>query len=239
MSPSFTRRTPASLLLALTLATVGCAAAGGAAPPAAAPPALGSGERMPVAPAVAESARGRHTEADVHFMSAMIGHHAQAIVMAHMVPTHGASASVRTLAERILNSQRDEIASMQQWLRERGEPAPEVDSAGGVTLPAAHAGHGAGHAAHATHAMPGMLSEAQMRQLDAARGPEFDRLFLSFMIQHHQGAVTMVEELLRSPGAGEEPAVFKLAADINVDQTTEIERMQRMLAALVLGTGAP
>jgi uncharacterized protein (DUF305 family) len=154
------------------------------------------------------------TEADVRFMSDMIGHHAQAMVMAGWAPTHGASASVLRLAERIMSGQQDEIATMQQWLRDRGRPVPEGH----------HAGHG--------HLMPGMLTEAQMNQLAAARGPEFDRLFLTFMIQHHRGAVAMVKELFGTSGAAQDETVFKFANDVNVDQTTEIARMERMLSAL-------
>ncbi len=80
--------------------------------------------------------------------------------------------------------------------------------------------------------MPGMLTPAQMSQLEAARGPEFDRLFLTFMIQHHRGAVAMVKQLFGTPGAAQDETVFKFANDVNVDQTTEIARMERMLAAL-------
>lgn len=83
--------------------------------------------------------------------------------------------------------------------------------------------------------MPGMLTDAQMKQLDAARGPEFDRLFLSLMIQHHRGAVTMVKELFDTYGAGQDELVFKFASDVNVDQTTEIARMEKMLIALTFG----
>ena len=162
-------------------------------------------------------------------MSAMIGHHAQAIVMAGWAPTHGASASVRTLAERIFNAQQDEIATMQQWLRDRRQPVPEARATGMRMM------NGADH----EKLMPGMLSEAQMTQLDQARGKEFDRLFLTFMIQHHRGAVAMVKELFGSYGAGQDEIVFKLASDINVDQTTEIARMQKMLVALTLGIHSP
>ena len=150
-------------------------------------------------------------------MSDMIGHHAQAMVMAGWAPTHGASASVLRLAERIMSGQQDEIATMQQWLRDRGRPVPQ--------------GH---HSAHG-HLMPGMLTEAQMNQLAAARGPEFDRLFLTFMIQHHRGAVAMVKELFGTPGAAQDQTVFKFANDVNVDQSTEIARMERMLSALPAG----
>lgn len=150
-------------------------------------------------------------------MSAMIGHHDQAVVMAGWAPTHGGSASVRRLAERLMSGQQDEIATMQQWLRDRGRPVPE------------------GHQAEHGHLMPGMLTEAQMKQLGEARGPEFDRLFLTFMIQHHRGAVTMVKELFGTPGAAQDDTVFKFASDVNVDQTTEIARMERMLSALPAG----
>src|SRR3954471_15896673 len=120
----------------------------------------------------ADSVRQPYTQADVDFMSHMIGHHAQALVMSGWAPTHGASPSVRTLAERIINAQQDEIALMQRWLGDRGKPVPEPGA--GMTMP--------GHAHHEM-LMPGMLTEVQMQQLDHARGPEFDRRFLTFMIQ--------------------------------------------------------
>jgi uncharacterized protein (DUF305 family) len=182
-------------------------------------------ESAAVARARADSARYPYTEADVHFMSSMIGHHSQAIVMAGWAPTHGASASVRTLAERIVNAQQDEIATMQQWLGDRRQPVPEV-GAGAMAM------HGSGHGPEHGMLMPGMLTEAQMRQLDQARGPEFDREFLRFMIQHHRGAVSMVKDLFGSYGAAQDQVVFKFANDVNVDQSTEIARMERMLAAL-------
>jgi len=153
-------------------------------------------------------------------MSAMIGHHAQAIVMASWAPTHDAGPSVRTLAERIINAQQDEIATMQQWLHDRGQPVPEAHATGMKLMM-----NGAEH----EMLMPGMLTEAQMRQLDQANGPEFDRLFLTFMIQHHRGAVVMVQDLFGSYGAAQDQTVFKFANDVNVDQSTEIARMQAML----------
>jgi uncharacterized protein (DUF305 family) len=164
------------------------------------------------------------TEADIRFMSGMIGHHAQAIQVAQLAPTHGASPEVRRLAARIIAAQEDEIATMQQWLRDRGQPVPD----------AAHAHHGPDGAL-----MPGMLTEAQIRQLDAARGEEFDRLFLTFMIQHHRGAVSMVSQLFGSYGAGQDETVFKFASDVNVDQATEIDRMQRMLEGMLFASPAP
>jgi uncharacterized protein (DUF305 family) len=174
----------------------------------------------------ADSVRHPYTEADVDFMSHMIGHHAQALVMAGWAPTHGASASVRTLAERIINAQQDEITSMQRWLRDRGKPVPE-GGATGMNMKM----NGAEH----EMLMPGMLTEAQMRQLDQAKGPEFDRLFLTFMIQHHRGAVSMVKDLFGTNGAAQDETVFKFANDVNVDQSTEIARMERMLTALPPG----
>jgi uncharacterized protein (DUF305 family) len=164
----------------------------------------------------------RFTEADVHFMSGMIGHHAQALVMSEMAPRNGASPQVQTLAARIINAQNDEIATMQKWLSDRGQPVPRIEISG-TTLKV-----DGGHAMH----MPGMLTPEQIRELDQARGPEFDRLFLTYMIQHHQGAVTMVHELFAIDGAAQDEAAFKLASDIQVDQITEINRMKLMLESL-------
>lgn len=174
--------------------------------------------------ALADSVRTSYTRADVDFMRGMIHHHAQALVMARMAPTHGASPAMRTLTERIINAQRDEIELMTRWLRDRGEPAPsEAERMGHEHDPAIH--------------MPGMLSEAQMEALDDARGEEFDRLFLTYMIQHHQGALTMVRELFDTYGAAREQTTFKLASDIEADQSSEITRMQTMLRELLFGDG--
>ena len=176
-----------------------------------------------VAKARADSMRLPYTAADIHFMSGMISHHAQAIQMATWAPSHGASAAVIRLTERIINAQRDEIASMQVWLRDRRQPVPAADPKGTKTI--------MGGSEHVT-LMPGMLSESQMKELDAARGTEFDRLFLTFMIQHHRGAVAMVHELFSNRGAGQDLTVFKFASDVSVDQTTEINRMAEMLLTL-------
>ena len=183
------------------------------------------GDIAAIAKAKADSVRHPYTEADVYFMSGMIGHHAQAIVMAGWAPTHGAGPSVQRLAERIINAQQDEILTMQQWLRDRLQPVPEARGTGMKMMM-----NGAEH----EMLMPGMLTEAQMKQLDAARGPAFDRLFLSFMIQHHRGAVSMVKDLFDSYGAAQDETVFKFASDVNVDQTTEIARMERMLTSLAI-----
>lgn len=162
-------------------------------------------------------------------MTGMIGHHAQALVMSALAPTNGANAAVQTLAARIINSQNDEIAWMQRWLEDRGQPVPQVHIEGTNLMI-----HGAQHAMH----MPGMLTAQQMQELEAARGPDFDRLFLMYMIQHHSGAITMVADLFNSDGAAQGDATFKIASDIQADQTTEIARMKRMLAGLTQqGTG--
>ena len=177
-------------------------------------------------------------------MSAMIGHHTQAVTMSRLAPARAASPSVRTLAERIISAQQDEVGTMQQWLRDRRQSVPAGPPPAGGVADDEHAGHDMAdeHAGHdmagqdmAGHdaSMPGMLTDAQMRQLAAARGAEFDRLFLTFMIQHHRGAVSMVQGLFGSYGAAQDETVFKFASDVNVDQVTEIARMQRMLADLL------
>jgi uncharacterized protein (DUF305 family) len=170
-----------------------------------------------------------YTQADVRFMAGMIEHHAQALVMAGWAASHGANPSVRTLAERIINGQQDEIATMQRWLRDRGQPVPEPGQE--MKMKMAGGEH--------EMLMPGMLTEAQMKELDAARGGDFDRLFLTYMVQHHRGAVSMVNDLFATQGAAREEPTFKLANDVSVDQTTEIARMERMLAALPGATGSP
>jgi len=173
----------------------------------------------------APPAKKNYTDADVHFMAGMIGHHAQAIQMAGWAPSHGASSSVRVLCERIVVAQTDEIAMAQRWLKEHGEYVPPADPRGhfmqGMDQPML---------------MPGMLTPQQMAQLDSARGPEFDRLFLTFMIQHHQGAITMVQQLLAVPGAAQDGPIFRFSSDVNADQTTEINRMKLMLDGLKGGS---
>jgi uncharacterized protein (DUF305 family) len=170
-----------------------------------------------------------YTPADVHFMSGMIYHHAQAILIAGWAKSHGASPSVQTLCDRIVASQTDEINLLSHWLAARGEavphPEPEHMMMPGMTM-------------DSTHVMPGMLNAAQLAQLDSARGADFDETFLRLMIQHHQGAITMVNQLFAS-GGGEEEPVYKMATGVFADQTTEIERMQRMLAADLFGTTSP
>lgn len=171
--------------------------------------------------ATMDSVRTSATQADVDFMTGMIHHHAQAIVMSRWAPSHGASAQVQTLASRIINAQQDEIRTMQNWLRDHGRPVPDVsDGAAGMAM------------SHNQH-MAGMLTEAQLAELDAARGGQFDQLFLRGMIQHHSGAVDMVDALFGSYGAAQNDLVYKIASDISADQTTEIERMRKMLSAII------
>lgn len=179
--------------------------------------------RTPAEVARADGGIPPYTRADVEFMSNMIAHHAQAVVIAGWAPTHGASAAVRGLAERIVVAQQDEIAFLRRWLADRNEAVPAAD--------AMH-DHAGGH-------MPGMLSREQLEQLDGARGTSFDRLFLTFMIQHHEGAITMVEQLMGAHGAAQDDDVFKFAADVHVDQITEIDRMRVMLDALPAGGNNP
>jgi uncharacterized protein (DUF305 family) len=180
-----------------------------------------AGHAPVAAQARADSGRADYTAADVHFMAGMIGHHAQAVLMAGWAPSHGASASVRALCERIVVGQGDEIVLMQRWLRDRHETVPSGDGSHFMM-----AGMDPGTL------MPGMLTPEQLARLDSARGADFDRLFLTFMIQHHQGAITMVDQLFGSQGGGEQEVVFRFASDVFADQTTEIARMNRMLDAM-------
>ena len=166
-------------------------------------------------------------------MQGMIAHHAQAIAMAGLLRTRTTRPDMQLLGERITVSQRDEIRMMQHWLSTRREmvPSPDtvyVDGAGRDT----HGMHDMpGMAIHdAMGPMPGMLSPAEMTSLAAASGTAFDRLFLRFMIRHHEGALSMVATLLGSPGAGQEVETFRFASDVDADQRAEIARMRALLA---------
>src|SRR6266511_1911537 len=161
-----------------------------------------------------------YSDADVDFMAGMIPHHAQAVIMAGWAPTHGARKDVAILCERIVVGQRDEIALMQQWLRERGLPVPDATSTRHKMKM-----NGMEH----EMLMPGMLTDEEMAALDRTRGPEFDRLFLLGMIKHHQGAIDMVDVLFKAYGAAQDETVFKFASDVYADQSTEIDRMTEML----------
>jgi uncharacterized protein (DUF305 family) len=154
-----------------------------------------------------------YTEADVRFMQGMIAHHAQAIYMSRMAPAHGANLRLLRFAQKIDQSQVAEIVLMQQWLRANRQAAPDTSS-------------------WRTMQMPGMLTGEQLGTLDAPHGPGFDRLFLVLMIQHHQGALSMVADLFATPRAGQEVDVSVLANDIQTVQTAEIGVMEQMLAQL-------
>jgi uncharacterized protein (DUF305 family) len=202
--------------------TTGCASAGrspmgaGAQPVA---PTMAPGAK----PAAADGGRYPYTPADVQFMTGMISHHAQAVVMAGWAPSHGADPAIQRMCERIVVGQNDEIGLMSDWLRDRGEKVPPADPKGmKMTM---------GGMEHMM-LMPGMLTDEEMAALDKARGKEFDRLFLIGMIKHHEGAIAMVDELNASPGAAQDEIVFKFSNDVYIDQTTEIERMQKMLTSL-------
>jgi uncharacterized protein (DUF305 family) len=202
---ALSRAVLAAGVLAATL-SAGC----GSAPPSRGlhptPPALG---RLP------------YSDADVDFMSGMIPHHAQAVVMAGWCPTHGARKDVAVLCERIVVGQRDEIKLMQTWLSDRGLAVPDAASTRHhMKMP-----NGAEH----DMLMPGMLSDEEMAALDRARGSEFDRLFLEGMIRHHQGAIDMVDVLLKAYGAAQDETVFKFANDVQADQAVEINVMKDML----------
>ncbi len=209
----------------LVLALAACAPAGGVAT---GPAPLSDSARVR-----ADSLRLPYTEADVRFMTDMIGHHAQAIRISRWVPTHTSDAEMATLAARIINAQTDDIALMRRWLTERGKPVPSVTPEGILVPPPAdpndeHAGHDMSGMGHDHSMMAGMLSDAQLTELDAARSEAFNLLFLQRMINHHRGAVTMVQTLIRDGGAIDE-TVFRFAADVEVDQSTEIRRMLQML----------
>jgi len=207
---------------ALAACSSGSSANQGAATPS---PASAQSEAAAIAKARADSLRYPYTAADVHFMQGMIGHHAQAIEMASWAPSHGASSSVRILCERIINAQQDEIATMQTWLGDRHQMVPEAKP-GPMKMMM--------NGKEQEMLMPGMLTAEQMHELNQARGPEFDRLFLTDMIQHHKGAVSMVQDLFGTYGAVQDETIFKFASDVNVDQTTEIARMEKMLSAASL-----
>ena len=161
-----------------------------------------------------------YSNADVDFMAGMIPHHAQAVIMAGWAPTHGAREDVAILCARMTVEQRDEIALMQTWLRDRGQTVPDATSTRHKMVM-----NGVEH----DMLMPGMLTDKEMAALDGARGPAFDRLFLTGMIKHHQGAIDMVDALFKSYGAAQDDTVYRFASDVLADQSIEIDRMHAML----------
>lgn len=201
----------AARMLALCVIVSACASA--AAGPAAAP----RRDLPPEAPLLPFST------ADVEFMQGMIPHHAQAVVMGRLAETRAGRQDVRVLAQRIVVAQQDEIALMRTWLEDRRQRVPAADAKHHV-----HMMDGAEHAM----LMPGMLTDEELARLERSTGAEFDRLFLTYMIRHHEGAVSMVEQLFNSYGAAQDEVVFRFASDVFADQTTEIDRMEKMLESM-------
>ena len=154
-----------------------------------------------------------YTKADVEFMQGMIAHHAQAIVMSRMAESHGANPQVLKLSNKIDQSQIPEIRIMQAWLQRNKQFAPDTSAWHDMT-------------------MAGMLTPAQLKELDAAKGVDFDRAYLQMMIQHHAGALKMVDDLFAAPLAGQEVDVSVFANDVVTAQTTEIGIMQKLLTQL-------
>ncbi len=169
-------------------------------------PSAGPAQSAPAA----DRATSRYTEADVQFMRGMIAHHGQAVEMAALVPDHTRTAALRSLAKRIDVSQKDEIKLMQRWLEDRHEGVHHDGMAHDVL-------------------MPGMLTTEEMAELAAAKGNEFDRLFLKGMIKHHEGALTMVATLFATQGSGQEVEIFRFASEVDADQRAEIKRMTTLL----------
>lgn len=205
--------------------------------------------RLPATDVRPDSARHGYTAADVRFVHHMLAHHAQALAMTNLVPARTTRPDIRLLAERIDVSQKSEIAMMQRWLKARGEDIPDLDAHDEHHDMSGHdmAGHdvtmqGTSMPAASTPAMatpfmlmPGMLTPKQMAALSRASGPEFDRLFLEGMIQHHEGALVMVADLFATQGAGQESEIFRFASDVDADQRAEIRRMRTMQTAPNVG----
>jgi uncharacterized protein (DUF305 family) len=186
-------------------------------PPIVQPGAPGESSRLVAAAEAADLSHVGFTAADVRFMQGMIGHHAQAVEMVALIPARTSREDMLLLGRRIDVSQADEIKMMQRWLEVRGQE-----------IPSEHAHH-----MHGAALMPGMLTPEEMARLTAAKGAEFDRLFLEGMIKHHAGALTMVEQLFAMPGAGQEVEIFSFASDVDADQRMEIERMGAMLNSVL------
>lgn len=198
----------------------GCASGASSSPPVMAPGTGLVGAGSAAAIAAADKQATQYTEADAEFMTGMIPHHAQAILMSRMCPTHGARLDIKLFCEKIIVAQTDEIRLMRGWLKDRSLPVPDSMATRHVMKM-----NGMVH----EMLMPGMLTDSQLVELDKARGSAFDRLFLTGMIGHHQGAIDMVRTLFATDGAAQENVVFRFATDVLSDQSAEIERMQVML----------
>jgi len=203
-------------VVGLAVAASSCGASAGGAPPIVQPGAPGESSRVVQAEQARDLSKVQFTPADVKFMQGMIHHHGQAVDMTQLLATRTQSGDMKKLALRIEVSQNDEMKIMRRWLEVRGQEAPGE-----------HAHHMPG-----APMMPGMLSAEEMARLAATKGPEFDRLFLEGMIKHHAGALTMVQELFATPGAGQDSEIYAFASDVDADQRMEIDRMAAMLAAI-------
>jgi uncharacterized protein (DUF305 family) len=178
-------------------------------------------------PETADAPPRKPSDADVKFMQGMIMHHSQAVEMTELLRTRSQDKEVQALGKRISISQTDEMRFMKEWLTERGLPISEPSSMDMAAMDMAGMDHD--HMDMAMPMMPGMLTPAQMKALAAATGPQFDHLFLTGMIQHHTGALVMVKDLFRVPGAGQDPRLFDFASDVDNTQQAEIDIMKHML----------
>ena len=217
--------------LGVLLAGLIAAPAWAQSPPIFNPGAPGAPSRVISAAEAVALSRTTFTPGDAQFMQHMVVHHGQAVEMVELLRAKGADPKVKLMGERIALSQEAEIELMRNWLADRGQ-AQTMD------MHASHAGMShAGHAGHSmpasdTPIMPGMLSPAQMQTLAASSGTDFDRLFLQGMIQHHQGALDMVDDLLAQPDAAQDPMLSDFASSVVADQSAEILRMQSLLSDL-------
>jgi len=214
---------PSVLLFSPTLAAMlGIPAAAADAQQSSSPPVVvqpgAPGSPTRALPPSTSGAAPKASQADIDFMQGMIMHHQQAVEMTALIPSHTENKEVRALGARISLSQSDEIRFMKRWLIARGQPTsmampgmPDMDKNGKPMM------------------MPGMLTPAQMEALRQAHGAEFDRLFLTGMIQHHGGALVMVKDLFDSPGAGQDAELFDFATDVDNGQRAEIKIMENML----------
>ncbi|MCZ8368593.1 MAG: DUF305 domain-containing protein [Porphyrobacter sp.] len=216
MTDTVTRRAARAGLAALLLSASGVAYAQSA--PIVKPGAPGQASKTLSAAEATKLAQASYLPADVAFMQAMIVHHQQAVDMAKLVKDRTNTEELKTIAGRIESSQADEIAFMQTWLKERGEPAEDPMMKG--------------HAEHMHHMMKGMASPEDLKALAAAKGTDFDRQFLTLMIAHHDGAVDMVKKLLDVEGTAADPVLFQFVGDVESEQKTEIGRMDKVLAKL-------
>ena len=202
-------------------------------PPIFQPGAPGANARIITAAEAVEINRTTFTAADVAFMQHMILHHAQAVEMVELLTRRGADPTVALLGRRIALSQEAEIALMRGWLTERGQPLAMAGMDHGGHAGMDHGAHGAqGAASDDTPVMAGMLTPRQMRTLASAEGSAFDRLFLTGMIQHHQGALDMVATLMETPDAAQDTLLSDFTASVVADQSAEILRMRSLLSDL-------